>query len=217
MMPKSSGGIRVAVFCQQCASQMDDDAVVCVQCGSATVRTGEQGESTEVRMLEPSEARISEPAGGPGPSAPHFAIETDLSGIGGWLILTVIGLAVAPFLSIRALYTDLAILFGARFQAGLSSHPLLAGLVLFESATNSIFLVTQIVLNLMLYRRKRAFPAWMITYLAANVILSLFDHLWTIHYEHSSGWMSVARSFVAAAIWIPYFLRSRRVKLTFVQ
>ena len=207
----------MAVFCQQCASQTDDDAVVCPRCGAATGQAGDQGKKTPEQGIELSEAAALEYADAPEPSVPHFTTEMDLSGIGGWLILTVIGLAVAPFLSIRALYTDLAILFGARFQAGLASHPVLAGLVLFESATNSIFLVTQVVLNVMLYRKRRVFPGWMITYLAANFCLSLIDHLWAMRFAQASGWMSMARSFVVAAIWIPYFLRSRRVKLTFVQ
>jgi hypothetical protein len=44
----------------------------------------------------------------------------------------------------------------------------------------------------------------------------LADHLMTLHYNPRSDWTTLFRSMASAAIWIPYFLQSQRVELTFI-
>jgi hypothetical protein len=142
-----------------------------------------------------------------------FATDSDLKGIGGWLILTVVALAVGPFISLHGVYTDFKVLHAASYQESLAARPELAALILFEGLTNLILLITQIGLNILLYKTRRSFPRWMIAYLIAGIFFTLCDHLWAMHFNHSTQWTAVLQRAVAALVWIPYFLRSRRVEL----
>jgi hypothetical protein len=194
--------ILMSILCKQCKSGLDDGAVVCATCGCAV-----EEPSTPARLIEP--LPDDEPAF-------KYATDSDLIGIGGWLILPSIGLAVAPFLFLHGIYTDLHVLHAGRYQAGLSTHPALAGLILFEAINNSVLLVATLGLNALLYRKKRRFPFYMMLYLGGQFLLQLTDHLMALHFNPQSSWTQVIRGLLGAAIWIPYFLKSRRVEVTFV-
>ncbi len=144
-------------------------------------------------------------------------MEPDLEGIGGWLILVAIGLAVAPFRSMHGIYVDLHVLYGSKFQYALSLHHGLAGLILYEAVTNSFFLFALITLNYLFYDRRKTFPSLMITYLAVQLVLGLIDHLAALQFSTHQSPTAVLGNFVAAAVWIPYYLKSERVKATFVR
>lgn len=184
--------------CSQCAAQIVDDTVVCVSCGAS-----------------------AEPIAGPAlpfsPSAPTLSTtDHDLIGIGGWLILPAIGLVVAPILFLHGISVDLRLLAGSQYQSALISRPGLAGVLLYEALNNSVLLLSAIYLNILFYRRKRAFPALMMIYLASQFVLGLGDHLLVLHLGLPTEWTQVIRGFVQCAVWIPYFLNSRRVEFTFV-
>jgi hypothetical protein len=160
-------------------------------------------------------ARLIDPLPDSGP-AYKYELDSDLVGIGGWLILPCIGLAISPFSFLHGIYTDLSILFGSRLQSSLAGHPALAGLILFEAVNNSLLFATTIFLNVLLYRKKKAFSTLMVIYLTANFVLGLADHLFALRFYPQTQLTGVARGFFGAAIWIPYFLQSQRVKETFV-
>ena len=193
----------MAITCAQCASELIEGSSVCTHCGA-----------TVVSLAVPS---IEVPDSTPLPSeVPMFSTGSDLEGIGGWLIPTAIGLGVAPFILLKGIYSDLVVLYGDRFQVGLSQKPGLAALILFESVSNSIFLLAMVSLNVLFYRKKRAFPGWMIAYLAINSTLILLDNLFALRYSPHAQMTGVIRTVVGSLIWIPYYLRSERVRVTFV-
>ena len=158
----------------------------------------------------------------PGPTAnqaiepPTFLIDSGLRGIGGWLILPAIGLALSPFLSLHGIYTDLRVLSNRSYENYLATHEGLAGLILFEAINNTIFLFAAIYINFLLYTKKRLFPIAVIVFYAGSFILLLTDNLIALRYNPHSEWTTVARVFITCIIWIPYFLSSQRVKATFV-
>jgi len=205
--------------CPQCASDMEDGAVVCAHCGAAA---GEPAWPVPARAVHDADPVATPPAptpvvsDPPATSSPMFSTGSDLNGIGGWLILVAFGLAVSPFVMMHGVYADLGILFGDRYQAGLSARPGLAGLVMLEAITNTVFLAAVVCLNFFLYQRKRAFPTAMVVYFAAQIVWVLLDHLFAMRYSPHSDWMAVLRTILAGVIWIPYFLQSQRVELTFV-
>ena len=166
---------------------------------------------------EPPVANAPEaPASAGIPIAPAFVIDTDLKGIGGWLIPTVIGLALGPLFEMRGVYRDLHILYGATFQAGLAARPGIAVLILFEAITNAVMLLALIGLNVLFYKTKRSFPRWMTTYLVAAFVIAVSDHVWVMVFHPSTAWTGVFQRLIAVLIWVPYFLNSRRVEQTFV-
>jgi hypothetical protein len=166
--------------------------------------------------LVPGPAGPSEPAGQAAIPQSIFSSGSDLNGIGGWLILVAFGLALSPFFILHGVYTDLHILTADRYQAGLALRPGLAGLVMLEAITNSVFLAAVVCLNILLYRRKRAFPTAMVVYFAAQIVWVLTDHLMALKYNPHSTWTGVLRTILTGVIWIPYFLHSQRVEETFV-
>jgi len=148
---------------------------------------------------------------------PSFSMGNDLEGIGGWLILVAIGLALAPLSCLHGMIVDLRVLYGRSYQTHLGARPGLAALVLYEAATNTIFLFAILALNLLFYLKKKAFPFWMITYLVCHLALIFIDHIAALRFYPHSSPASLLQSLVGTVIWIPYYLRSERVTATFVR
>ena len=186
--------------CTSCSSALDEGSLICSHCGTAV--------AVNPGVIE--ETATTEPI------FKSFEDQNDLSGIGGWLILPTIGLAVSPFVSLHGVYRTLDVLIGSHYQEVLSNRPGLAALILFEASTNTIFFAALICLNYLLHTKKRVFPTVIIIYFCGQFFLLLMDHLMAMRFNPNSQWTAVARSFIAALIWIPYFLNSRRVKATFV-
>lgn len=194
----------MATLCRQCAAEMEEGIGACSRCGASL------------------ENNVRPQANLPEPAAPDFQSAMvsgarDLNGIRGWLILVAFGLAISPFISLHGIYTDLRLLHGVRYQALLAVRPGLGGLLLFEAATNTIVLTALVSLNFLFYLKKKAFPVWMIAFLAFQLVVILIDHLLTLRFNPSAGPAAVARALIAALVWIPYYLRSKRVKQTFVR
>lgn len=195
----------MALACPSCGTELLDITGVCVSCGYAQQKFSSESVPAEVTL-----------APAPVLNSPTFATDANLKGIGGWLILHAIGLAIAPFVSLAAVYADLRILNAASYQAGLHARPSLAVLILFEASTNIIMLLGLVGLNVLFYRTRRSFPRWIIAFLVGAFVVTICDHLWTMHFLPTTTWTAVVQRFVAAVIWIPYFLQSRRVAQTFV-
>ena len=196
--------------CTQCGSEISENAIICAICDG----TAQNAESWDPTAFESAAATWPSAASSIS-FAPTLATESDLKGIGGWLILQVIALAVAPLFDLAGIYSNLNFLYGVTYQPLLAARPGLAFLILFQAATNATFLMALIGLNVLFYKTRKSFPRTMITYLVAAFVIALCNHLWTMHFYSSVTWIGVFQRFVAASIWVPYFLQSRRVAQTF--
>lgn len=200
----------MTTLCSSCGSRIPEGAQVCVHCGAA-------GSAPAAIAAEPAASSNTAPV-----SAPLFSSVESLDGLSGWLILVGFGLVVSPFVTLSTLVTvNLPFLYNAKYQPFLSSHPALAGLLLFEVITNIIFILGVLALNFLFFTKRKAFPTFMIIYLATQCCLILFDalatHVLLPSTNLAGSYAAIARPFMAALIWIPYFLISRRVKATFVR
>jgi hypothetical protein len=186
--------------CANCSSTLNEGSLVCPQCGTAA--------AADTRIAETGSTDV-----------PAYKPANDLNGIGGWLILPAIGLAISPFISLYGIATDIQLLTG-NHPSLFANHPSLTGLLIFEVIINAAFFAALICLNILFYTKKRILPKGMIAFYAAQCVLMLADHLAAVSVfpsvDLSSGLMTVIRSFIVAAIWIPYFLNSIRVESTFV-
>lgn len=102
-------------------------------------------------------------------------------------------------------------------------HPLVASLIVFDLVGQTVFIIAAIVLLVLFFKKHMSFPKWMIVYLAATVLFVSAGYMGVqflpAAVEETAGdeaLQDVVRSAIAAAIWIPYFLRSVRVRNTFV-
>lgn len=184
-------------------SGLEEGASMCANCGAAV------------------EANQAEPAITDSFSVPSFTMIEDLEGVGGWLILVAVGLAIAPLLLLRTiLLVNIQFLYAARYQDYLTGHPAVAGLAALELITNVILLVLVAVLNYLFFSKKKVFPTYMIFYLFLQLFLLLADcialHLMFPSADLTSNYAALAHSLLVTSVWTPYYIRSRRVKATFI-
>jgi Protein of unknown function (DUF2569) len=150
-------------------------------------------------------------------------------GIGGWLILVILSLVLSP---LRITYTLLTIHWPI-FRDGTwqtlttpgspAYHHLWGPLLAFEIIGHLIAIALAIVTLVMLLRQSKRTPAFAIgwfAYAAAFVTVDYFVGDLIPYLEQHPDPDSIkelVRGVVPAAIWIPYFLVSKRVKATFVK
>jgi len=150
------------------------------------------------------------------------------SRIGGWLVLVAIGLCLSLLLHTGFIFTGLLTFLTSRTwpiltTPGASSyHPLWAPLIIFEWMMNSFCITIEAMLLDLLFKRLRFFPKAMIAYLFIAFALVSVDYVlsrkipFLAMQNDSAKRISFVRTGVVCAIWVPYFLRSKRVKGTFV-
>lgn len=146
-------------------------------------------------------------------------------GIGGWLILPVIGLAVTPIRGLISVaqYPGLTSSFGYLGTAQ-------SAFVVLEILLNILLLiVVPIYLLYLLFQKKRTFPrtnaGWGVAsfvyilsdlLIAAIVFRDVFSQPETPLFDGDTI-KEIFRALVLVAIWVPYMLNSRRVANTFTQ
>ena len=149
--------------------------------------------------------------------------------IGGWLILFAVGLVLYP---VQALYLLITELFPAVLSdnwtalttpANPGFNTLWAPLVIFELVGSSAFFIYSILIVVWFFKRRRRVPVHVYIFLAANMIFVSIDYL-VINLVLIRGssmnldtTTNFVRTIVAGAIWIPYFMFSKRVAKTFTR
>lgn len=201
---------------------MEPSAPACVWCGAG----GDEGSAAAFVAPPPAElspaAPLAQAAGVPDvfspaiPSLPYSPADKKLTGLGGWLILVGIDLGLSPLGILFALSTDLMFVLSGQSPVPLSARPAMSGLFAFDAFTNVLFLAGFVALNVMFYGKKKAFPGWMIGLLVVRFIVAAGIHQMVLNYVPTYPVTAAFGSFVSAAVWIPYFLLSQRVKQTFV-
>ena len=126
-----------------------------------------------------------------------------ISGIAGWLLLPAIGLVLGPVIAVIVIIVDVRSLpntpdrYLTAVRANIFKAAVLGAFSLY--AANSFF------------RRKKGTSHIMIWWMVANVLLSVMM-IWNYGEIFVKSFIF---AMIQAAIWIPYFLVSKRVKATF--
>ena len=127
-----------------------------------------------------------------------FMPEEKLKGLDGWLILPIIVL----FISIPILLYDIV------STLGLYEVDFLIGFLIFLDMCFIVFIVVTLVA---MFNKKKYLPKLVISFYSANLIIQLVLALYTGVYT------GVILPIISASIWISYFVKSKRVKNTFVK
>jgi len=147
-------------------------------------------------------------------------------GIGGWLLVVIFGYLFGIGDGIKLLVSNYASVWDiARWSLltvpGNSAYnPVWAPALLFEILFHLYAVVFSILALLLLWKRRASLPGVMIWLLSVSLIASLIDDL-LVHHLPSALKLTadsnhdLVKAAVHAAIWIPYFLVSKRVKATF--
>ena len=148
--------------------------------------------------------------------------------IGGWLILVVIGLILAPIRLLVVLFKDLLPALSADTWSRLTTpgteayHPLWAPLLFFEILGNCLFILFPIIVAVFFFQKRRFVPRLIIVLLLANLVFVAIDYFaadlipFVAAQEDMGSLVELIRVLIACAIWVPYFLVSKRAKGTFV-
>ena len=154
--------------------------------------------------------------------------EKNLEGLRGWLILVAIGVILAP---IRLLSVELP-MYNEILNDGTWElltlvdselyHPLWAPVLITEITFSFMLLLASLYLVVLFFSRHYLFPRVFIALTLAMLIFIAFD-AWLVSqvmpersFFATQNILDFARTLVSAAIWIPYMLVSKRVKVTFV-
>ncbi len=139
--------------------------------------------------------------------------EGELVGLGGWLILWCISLVVGPLTSIGMLFVG----FDIYSDVAASGY---GGIYTMELAVEIGILILTIYAAILFFGKKSNAPKVIIILLIANAGASAVLMLIEMGVGARPFYLESLKHFilggVAAAIWIPYFNRSRRVQATFV-
>jgi Protein of unknown function (DUF2569) len=154
--------------------------------------------------------------------------QKSLKGIGGWLILPLLGLILSPLRLIYMVYEDLLPIFSPDHWEDLTSptsqlyHPLWSRVLIFEVAGYvTIFLLGLAALVSFLKKSRKA-PRLIILWLLLALVFEGADYYFKGYIPGAAEQFDTMflsglwRAGITAAIWIPYFLISKRVKATFV-
>ena len=156
--------------------------------------------------------------------------QNEPQGIGGWLLLVVLGLCISPVRIGLLLYqTHLPFFSDGSWDAVTSPsseiyHPLWAPLIVFEVVGNLALIAFAMITLYFLLTKSRRTPTIAISWFLAALVFVVADFFFAdlipaiadqpTDYESVK---EVARAAIRAAIWVPYFLVSKRVKATFTR
>ncbi|ENR5392937.1 TPA: DUF2569 domain-containing protein [Providencia rettgeri] len=159
-----------------------------------------------------------------GTSVPSSQPRQELTGIGGWLILPMLGIVLSLIILPFSIYEQnvQVIEYWIELTDPQSSSfiPLFKELIYFEVLGNVILYATLLFLSYVFFTKKKLTIKIYIFFQIFSLVLTVTDIilasiLLDLEVE-ASDIKDIFRALIACAIWIPYFLVSRRVKNTFV-
>lgn len=146
------------------------------------------------------------------------------SGLGGWLILPALGLCLSPFIIAFSLYQTVQAIDTPGYgqltnPASPRYNPLYKSFLITEMAANVALIAFVLVTTVYFFRKHRLAPRLMITFYIASFLILVLDAAlasWLLGVAiDKQSVKEIGRSVVTMAIWVPYFLVSKRVANTF--
>jgi Protein of unknown function (DUF2569) len=154
--------------------------------------------------------------------------QDNLEGIGGWLILITIGIIVTPIRIIIFLTETYSEVLSTEVwdvlttQGGEAYSPLWAPILVGEFLINSGIALAWLYMAYLFFSKKIAFPKWYIS-LAVFSLAFIIADAFAVKLAAPSAQVfngdtvnELMRGFFMVLIWVPYMLKSKRVKATFV-
>ncbi|RJE90260.1 DUF2569 domain-containing protein [Paenibacillus sp. 1011MAR3C5] len=150
-----------------------------------------------------------------------------ISGLGGWLVLIQIGLYVTMLMLIFQLMSTVNIFGDGTWElftdkSSMIYHSMWKPLILFEIIYNVLFFAFCIFILVCFYSKKAILPRLMIIYFGLSLLVGIVDYILLMQIpfarelEDGGSIRDMIRAAVTFLIWIPYFIRSVRVKHTFI-
>lgn len=164
---------------------------------------------------------VTPPTPGPG--------ESDLVGLGGWLVLIGFGVTLRPVIVTFQFITGFKDVFNLNTWEAVTTpgadayQAAFAPIILIEAAGNTAIIAVSLLLIVLFYRRKHTFPMTFAVLMIASLVFVAADTwaarvlLKNTESDQVQSITEIAKVAIQTAIWVPYMLVSRRVKLTFTR
>lgn len=145
-------------------------------------------------------------------------------GIGGWLVLILIGYIFTLFsnvlmiLKIYNLYVD-GVIEVLTEKKGDYYNPELYLLINFEMVINVLIFLFIVLILIFLFRKNRLYPKLAISLIIGSNIVGGLDYLFCYLIGLETAGIELAQyvgRLIAGVLWIVYFIKSERVKNTFL-
>ncbi|MEQ8242621.1 DUF3857 domain-containing protein [Fulvivirga sp.] len=138
--------------------------------------------------------------------------------IGGWLILPAIGLCFTPVrMAFELVNSDNFYDANFWYSHFLNKDFKLLALITFEFLYNFLFTAFSLLVVVLFFQKRTSAPLMIKILYAISLVITLVDNFFANQLVAGVqiDFKSIFQSAVAAAIWIPYFSNSNRVKNTF--
>lgn len=136
------------------------------------------------------------------------------SGIGGWLVLPALGTLVTPFLLAKTAYDNVEALLTFQVSATLKAF------IMIETLGNLAFSLAWFYALFLLWKHRALYPRLfnalsllLVAFVMADLAIANFGFNVPIE---PNDLRDLVRGIISCAIWVPYMLRSQRVRNTFV-
>lgn len=157
-----------------------------------------------------------------------------LEGVGGWLWLPIIGLLFSIYEGYKLFTDGEIILFKPELWVAFTTpgtaffHSWWVPVIIFTAFLQIVIITFTVVALLAILKKKKFVPAVMIGLYVAGLVMLVMDTLIAVFFMprisayaadlvKAESLKKLAILVVVAGIWIPYFLRSKRVKNTFTK
>lgn len=157
--------------------------------------------------------------------------KTELRGLGGWLVLIAVGVTIAPFLNVVTDFNTFYTSFDAEAWSALTNSNSAAYNPYFASYFSLGVIISVIIdaylfyLMYLFYKESSSFPSLYIKLIFAVFIFIILDlvvaslifpSLTTSDLLDLPTIKGIFQSIFAILVWVPYMMKSVRVKNTFV-
>jgi len=101
-------------------------------------------------------------------------------------------------------------------------HPLWQPLLVYELVFNILWLVVAVLMVILFFQKRNAFPRIFMIYLVGVFLLQVIDQVWVQqipslqNQQTTADFKNLFRAAIHTTVWSLYFLKSERVKNTFV-
>ncbi|MDG0874964.1 DUF2569 domain-containing protein [Paenibacillus thiaminolyticus] len=169
------------------------------------------------------------PAGSPGePPRPLQPLGPSYQGLSGWLIFVQIRLWLLFIMILYLLFSEIFPIYQSNTWSLLTTpeseyyHSMWSVLIIFETVSTLLTLMLLIMVLVLFYRTKKLLPTMIIVLYIWNILSSFADYYLASlipggqDADTLEALKPLVRSSILSVIWIIYFIRSKRVKATFV-
>ncbi len=143
--------------------------------------------------------------------------------LGGWLYLPMMGLVVSPFIMLAGMAGNASAIVNAQAKLIEAANSGYKALLVDEIIMNFCLLAYLLYTTVKFFGRQHSAPRLIIIFFALGLVLGLRDLVLTclvfrihINLALAATLPPLLAKLGSAAIWIPYFLFSKRVKRTFL-